>query len=114
MKQSCCLFPDAELDLNEAEESMLGALMPHCLHGKELDESVFKMYINRKAVKYCVYVLFQGKSLRRNHFLLYRNTAYWLLCMLFASKNIKHADNCCPPTEHSLSKDCKEQIIRDL
>ena len=26
MKQSCCLYPDAELNLDEAEESMLGAL----------------------------------------------------------------------------------------
>ena len=26
MKQSCCLFPDAELTLNEAEDSMLGKL----------------------------------------------------------------------------------------
>ena len=26
MKQSCCLYPDAELTLDEAEASMLGAL----------------------------------------------------------------------------------------
>ena len=34
MKQSCCLYPDAELNLDEAEESMLGVLIPQSLHGK--------------------------------------------------------------------------------
>ena len=34
MKQSCCLYPDAELNLHEAEESMLGALMPQLLYHK--------------------------------------------------------------------------------
>lgn len=44
MRQSCCLYPDAELTLDEAEDSMLGALLvpqtPSQLHTPEMNVSV--------------------------------------------------------------------------